>query len=202
MAGPGRWCYMEDAMKSPTPDSLHPVGLIDWLKQAEPSYSLAIGATCGCNISQLGREVCEHLNAASHLPGGHCRAFDPDEIRMLAGDPYWRKAIFAAAAHKGIDLESGCDYECMVRAIAALGGAVMSGEWAIHSTADMDNVFRVALSHCDRCCPASTLQLDPDGYSPDGLARIIAKRFVHWMDDHAKGRKSRVPHESVMAMLL
>lgn len=189
-------------MKSPTPHFPQPVGLIDWLKQPEPSFSLAIGATCGCNLSQLGRDICDHLNAAGLPNGGHCRAFDPDEIRFLAGDPYWRKAIFAAAARKGIELESGCDYECMVRAIAALGGAVMSGEWAIESTSNMERVFRVALAHCDRCCPSSTLYLDPDGYSPDGLARIIAKRFVHWIDDHAKGRKPRVPHGSSMAMLL
>ncbi len=195
-------CYSEDAMKSPFQHPVHPVGLIDWLKQPEPSFSLAIGATCGCNISQLGREVCEHLNATALASGGHCRAFDPDEIRLLAGDPYWRKAIFAAAASKGIDLDSGCDSECMVRAIAELGGAVLSGEWAIESTANMDRVFRVALAHCDRCCPASTLYLDPDGYSPEGLARIIAKRFAHWIDDQAKGRKPRVPHASSLAMLL
>lgn len=197
-----RFGYTDDAMKSPTSSSLNPVGLIDWLKQPEPSFSLAIGATCGCNISQLGRNVCTHINESGLPSGGHCRAFDPDEIRMLAGDPYWRKAILAAAARKGIDLDSRCDYECMVRAIAALGGAVMPGEWAIESTADMERVFRVALAHCDRCCPSSTLYLDPDGYSPDGLARIIAKRFVHWIDDHAKGRKPRVPHASSMAMLL
>lgn len=202
MAGDGERRYIGDAMKSPTSHSPQPVGLVDWLKQPEPSWSLAIGATCGCNLSQLGRGVCDHLNAAGRPARGHWRAFDPDEIRLLSGDPYWRKAIFAAAARKGIDLDSGCDHECMVRAIAALGGAVMSGEWAIESTADMARVFRVALSHCDRCCPSSTLHLDPDGYSPDGLARIIAKRFVHWIDDQVTGRKPRVPHESSMAMLL
>lgn len=189
-------------MKSPSPSSSQPVGLIDWLKQSGPVCSLAIGATCGCDLSRLGREVCDHLNASAHSPGGHCRAFDRDEIRLLAGDPYWRKAIFAAAARKGIDLDSGCDSECMVRAIAALGGAVLSGEWAIESTAGMKQVFRVALSHCDRCCPASTLHLDPDGYSPEGLARIIAKRFVHWIDDQARGREPRVPRESMAALLL
>lgn len=189
-------------MENPSSNSAHPVGLIDWLKQPAPSFSLAIGATCGCDISQLGRDVCEQLNAAGLASGGHCRAFDPDEIRMLAGDPYWRNAIFAAAARKGIDLESGCDYECMIRAIAALGGAVLSGEWAIEATADMDRVFRVALSHCERCCPASTLHLDPEAYTPEGLAKIIAKRFVHWSEGQAKGRKPRVPHESTMALLL
>jgi hypothetical protein len=193
---------MEGAMESPTPHSLQPVGLIDWLKQSEPSYSLVIGATCGCHISQLGRSVCEYLNATASSGGGHCRAFDPDEIRLLAGDPYWRKAIFAAAARKGIDLDSGCDYECMVRAIAALGGAVLSGAWAIESTAGMDRVFRVALSHCELCCPPSSLHLDPDGYSTEGLAKMIAKRYTHWIEDHANGRRSRVPHDSSMAMLL
>jgi hypothetical protein len=189
MAGDGRIRYTEDAMKSPTPHSLQPVGLIDWLKQPEPSFSLAIGATCGCNLSRLGSDVCDHLNAASLPSGGHCRAFDPDEIRLLAGDPYWRKAIFAAAARKGINLDSGCDYECMVRAIAALGGAVMSGEWAIESTADSDRVFRVALSHCELCCPPSTLHLDPDDYTSQGLAKIIAKRFVHWIGDQLSPRR-------------
>jgi hypothetical protein len=193
---------MDDAMKNPSSTSSNPVGLVGWLKQPGPPFSLSIGATCGCNVAQLGREVCDHLNAAGLPSGGRCRAFDPDEIRMLAGDPYWRNAIFAAAARKGIDLDSGCDYECMVRAIAALGGAVLSGEWAIQATAKMDHVFRVALSHCERCCPASTLHLDPDGYSPEGLARIIAKRFVHWSEEQASGRKPRIPRESKMAMLL
>lgn len=189
-------------MKIPPSTTGAPVGLVDWLKQKEPPFSLAIGATCGCDLSKMGHDICEHLNVPGLPAGGRCRAFDPDEIRRLAGDPQARHAILAAAAHKGVDLESGSDADCLVRAIAALGGAVLSGEWAIEATAGMDRVFRVALSHCDRCCPSSTLHLDPDGYSPDGLARIIAKRFVHWIDEHAKGRKPRVPRESSMAMLL
>jgi hypothetical protein len=189
-------------MKNPNSRPVPPAGLIAWLKQPASPSSIALGATCGCNIARLGRQVCEKLESAASRSGAHYRAFDPDEIRLLAGDPFWRHAIFAAAARKGIDLESGCDYDCMVRAIAAMGGAVLSGEWAIESTARMDQVFRVALSRCERCCPASTLHLDPDGYSPEGLARIIAKRFLHWDEDRETGRKPRVPRESKMAVLL
>jgi ferredoxin len=178
------------------------VGLVDWLKQESPDFSLVVGATCRCDISQLGRDICDHLNRAGLPAGGRCRAFGPDEIRQLSGDPVSRHAILAAAARKGIDLESGCDYECMVRAIAALGGAVMSGEWAFEATADMDPVFRVALSHCDRCCPDALLKLDPEDYSAQGLARIIAKRFLHWIDDQAKGRKPGHPRASALPMLL
>jgi hypothetical protein len=178
------------------------VGLVDWLKQGSPEFSLVVGATCRCDISQLGRDICGQLNRAGLPAGGRCRAFGPGEIRQLAGDPMARHAILAAAARKGIDLESGCDHECMVRAIAALGGAVMSGEWAFEATEDMDNVFRVALAHCGLCCPEAALKLDPEDYSAQGLARIIAKRFLHWMDDRAKGRKPVSPRGSALAAVL
>ncbi|MCH1922332.1 hypothetical protein L9G15_23285, partial [Shewanella sp. A3A] len=85
-----------------------------------------------------------------------------------------------------------CDFEAVTRGIAAIGGAVLSGETAIEATADLDNVFRVSLSHCERCCPESELVLDPAGFTQDGLAAVIAKRFTRWCEDRAKSRRLRI----------
>ena len=158
------------------------VGLVDWLKQPNPRFSLAIGANCGCDISRLGHEVCEHLNRRDPSTKDRFRIFDAEEIRQLAGDPFWRQSVLAAAAKQGIKEDLRCDFEAMTRDIAAFGGAVLSGETAIETTADLDNVFRVSLSHCDRCCPQAELILDPDGFTDEGLAAIIAKRFAQWCE--------------------
>jgi hypothetical protein len=169
------------------------VGLVDWLKQPAPRFSLAIGATCGCDISRLGRAVCAQLNRPELPAGGHCRAFDPEDIRQLAGDPFWRNSVLAAAARHDSTGDRHCDYETLIRGVAAIGGAVLSGQSALEATADLDNVFRVALSHCDRCRPESTLYLDPDGFSADGLAAVIAKRFLRWCEEQTTPRH---PHRA------
>ena len=184
-------------MRTTTHTTVGAVGLVDWLKQTAPRFSLAIGATCGCDISRLGREICDHLNRPGLPAGGRCRAFDPEEIRQLAGDPFWRHSVLAAAAHHGIGEDTRCDYETMIRGIAVLGGAVLSGQCALEATADLDNVFRVALSHCDRCCPETSLKLDPHGFSEEGLAAVIAKRFVRWCEEHDSPRRPRRPEESL-----
>lgn len=193
------------AMKNPSPSFPHTqdsVGLINWLKQSAPGCSLAIGATCGCDVSKLGHDICNWLNSPDLQAGGLVRVFDREEIRHLAGDPYWRDSILAAAGRRGVDVESGCDYECVIRALAALGGAILPGEWALEATAGLDNVFRVGLAHCDHCLPESTLQLDPADYSREGLATIIGKRFLRWIDDHNHGRKRRVPKSSLLPVLI
>jgi hypothetical protein len=172
-------------MRTTTYTTKGEVGLVDWLKQPAPRYSLAIGANCGCDVSQLGHDVCEHLNRQAPSNADRCRAFDAEEIRRLAGDPFWRQSVLTAAAKQGIKEELCCDFEAMIREIAAFGGAVLSGETAIEATADLDNVFRVSLSHCDRCCPQTELILDPDGFTHEGLAAVIAKRFAHWCEKKA-----------------
>ena len=84
-----------------------------------------------------------------------------------------------------------CDFETLIRGVAMLGGAVLSGQAALDATADLGNVFRVALSHCDRCCPDAQLQLDPDGFSEEGLAAVIAKRFIRWCEEQTTPRHPR-----------
>lgn len=179
-------------MRTTTHTTEGAVGLVEWLKQAGPPFTLAIGATCGCDISRLGHEICEHLNRPGLPAGGRCRAFDAEEVRRLAGDPYWRHSVLAASPHPGLGEGFYCDYETMIRAIAGIGGAVLSGETALEATADLRNVFRVTLSHCDRCCPHAELILDPDGFSDEGIAAIIANRFVRWCQDQVAPRRPRV----------
>lgn len=174
-------------MKTTTHRTVGVVGLVDWLKQPAPRYSLAVGANCGCDISRLGRDICDYLNRQDPPVGGHCRSFDSEEIRRLAGDSYWRHSIHAAAGRLGHEADSRCDYENMVRAIAALGGAILTGHWALDATGDLDNVFRVALSHCDQCCPESSLTIDPNGFSQSGLAAVIGKRFLRWCEERSAG---------------
>ena len=174
------------------------VGLVDWLKHPAPRYSLAVGANCGCDISRLAHEVCVLLNQRDTSSVGLCRAFDAEEVRHLAGDPFWRQSVLAAAAAQGAQEKFRCDFEAMTRDIAAFGGAVLSGETAIEATEDLDNVFRVSLSHCDRCCPQSELILDPDGFTHEGLAAVIAKRFAQWCEKKTT-RKPAEPQGIVFA---
>lgn len=179
-------------MRTTTHRTVGVVGLVDWLKRPAPRYSLALGATCGCDISRLGRDICDYLNRPDLPAGGHFRRFDSEEIRRLAGDPYWRHSVHAAAGRQGHEADSRCDYENMVRAVAALGGAVLPGHWALDATRDLDNVFRVALSHCDDCCPDNSLNLDPDGFSRNGLAAVIGKRFLRWCEERSADSRKPV----------
>lgn len=189
-------------MKNPYSSAGAAVGFVDWLVHPASAFSLVIGASCGCDVSRLGRVVCCHLNEALMTAGGYYRAFGPDDIRQLAGDPRSRYAILKTATSKGIELESGCDYECMMRAIASLGGAVLCGEWAFEKSADMQHVFRVALSRCNQCSPGFSMKLDPEGYSTEGLSRIIANRFQRWGQVRAKDGKCRVPLSSAVPILI
>jgi hypothetical protein len=107
--------------------------------------------------------------------------------------------VLAAAARHGIPEDFRCDFEAMTRDIAAFGGAVLSGETAIEATADLDNVFRVSLSHCDRCCPQAELILDPDGFTDEGLAAVIAKRFAQWCEKKATQQKPSESRATVFA---
>jgi len=186
-------------MRTTTFATMGEVSLVDWLKQHTPRFSLAIGANCGCDVSRLGHDVCDQLNQRAPSTAGRCRAFDAEEIRQLAGDPFWRQSVLAAAATQGIKEELCCDFEAMTREIAAFGGAVLSGETAIETTADLGNVFRVSLSHCDRCCPKTELILDPDGFTHEGLAAVIAKRFVQWCEKKAAPRKPDESRDTVFA---
>jgi hypothetical protein len=189
-------------MKNPYSSAISIAGFADWLVRPASEYSLVIGASCGCDVSRLGRVVCCHLNETIMSADGNYRAFGPNDIRQLAGDSRLRKAILDAAACKGMELVSGCDYECTVRAIAALGGSVLCGEWAFEKCADMAHVFRVALSHCDHCSPGNSMKLDPAGCNTEELSRIIAERFQYWSEVRMQGNRSRIRRPSSLPILV
>jgi hypothetical protein len=176
--------------------------LHDWLDKSSCGYSLVIAATCGCDISKLGKTVCDHLNLTDYSMGRHFMVFDPDDIRHIAGVPDCREAVMTAAADMGVMVEYGCDYDSVLQAIAAMGDAVLCGEWAFETLLDMDHVFRVVLSHCNQCGSDHSLTIDPQSYSDGGLAKIIAKRFKHWVEDQSSGRKKRTLRSMTLPMLL
>lgn len=184
-------------MKNPYSPAVGAAGLADWLKQDNPRHSLVVGATCGCDLSRLAEDVCDYLNRPGRRPGGFFRAFDPQEIRRLAGDPHSRNPVLAAAERRGVVANSRCDLENMVRGVAAAGGAVLAGQCALDATEDLDNVFRVSLSRCDLCRPRALLDLDPDGFSHEGLAAIIGKRFVRWCEEQVAPRHPRTAAASL-----
>ena len=74
-----------------------------------------------------------------------------------------------------------------------------TASFAVITTANLDNVFRVSLSHCDRCCPQTELILDPDGFTHEGLAAVIAKRFVQWCERKKTARKPDESRSTVFA---
>ena len=189
-------CYGHHAMKSSSPilPIATSVRLARWLKRPASAYTLVIGATCGCDISKLGKAVCTEINQLPPFENRPYLAFGPDAIREVAGVPRLRKAILRAASHKGIDADFLCDYECVLLAMASIGGLVLCGEWALDSCAGMNRVCRMALSHCGACRSDSCLTLDPDEFSGDGLARSIARRFHDWIQIQGLGRKSETLH--------
>lgn len=134
--------------------------------------------------------------------GHHFMAFGPDDIRHLAGVPDCREEIMRAAADMGAMVDYGCDYDNVLLSIAAMGDAVLCGEWAYETLLDMDHVFRVVLSHCNQCDSDSSLTIDPQSFSDGGLAKIIAKRFRHWIEDQANGHKRSALRSMTLPMLL
>lgn len=158
------------------------------------SSSLAVGATCGCDVSRLGREICGYVNGHEGNRLGECRAFDREEIRRLAGDGHWRGLLLPEPAGR----DGYCDFECMAAALASLGGAVLSGQLCLDATRGLRNVFRVMVSRCGQCrADEPSMRLNPDDFSAESLVQVIGDSFLDWSRDRAKRpaaeRKSREP---------
>ena len=164
-----------DAMKTLGEQS-HVACLEEWLAQDTWRGSLAVGTTCGCDVARLGQDIRDYLNANA-VPGeGMLMAFDREDIRRLAGDPAWRRKILSAVAPEG-----GCDYERMIRAVASLGGAVLSGQCSMDATRGLDNVFRVMVSSGGLCRGDDpSMRLDPARFSMESLVHVIGDSFADW----------------------
>lgn len=169
-------------------------GLRSWLLGNGWSYSLVIGATCGCDVSRLGREICDRLNVISTETPGTLRSFDRDEIRRLAGNSVWRDQLAENAGLLPVKARA-CDFERTAAAIAAIGGAVLSGQCCLDATRALPNVFRVMISCCGRCKEDDPMmRLHSARFSDQALVQVIGDSFLNWCRDRgepSEGRPSR-----------
>jgi hypothetical protein len=176
-------------MKTPG-DSFDQAGLEDWLELERWPGSLAIGTTCSCDVSRLGRAVTDELNAKQTIASA--MAFDREDIRRLAVDPVWRRRLLPATGSGGSD----CDFEAMIRHVASLGGAVLAGQTCVDATKGRDDVFRVMVSNCGHCrTDEPSMSLDPQRFSPESLVHVIADSFADWC-------RGRFPREAAASVVL
>lgn len=170
-------------------------GLQSWLEENGWSHSLVVGATCGCDVSRLGREICAHLNHTTAKASGKFRAFGRDEIRRLAGNPAWREKLANQAGPLPVGVRA-CDFERTAAAIASIGGAVLSGQGCLDATRSLPNVFRVMVSCCGRCKEDDpAMRLDPAGFSEKALVQVIGNSFLNWSRDRGEPSAARMPRE-------
>jgi hypothetical protein len=159
-------------------------GLMDWLEQDKWRGTLAVSATCGCDVARLGRDVRDYLNEKETAGSGSFVVFDREDIRRLAGDPSLRHRILSAVADPSALGQPGCDYECMIRSVASLGGAILAGQCCLEATSGLRNVFRVMVSSCGLCRTEDpSMQFDPARFSHESLVEVIADSFVTWSRD-------------------
>jgi hypothetical protein len=155
--------------------------LESWIGESRWPGSLAVATTCSCDVSRLGTEIRDRLNAKPLPNAGLALAFDREAIRRLAGNSVWRKRILAALPEVEPQASFGCDYETMIRGVAKLGGAILTGQSSLEATRGLDNVFRVMVSHCGDCLTDEpAMRLDPQRFSTESLVHVIADSFADW----------------------
>lgn len=168
-------------------------GLEDWLEQGRWPGSLAVSATCGCDVTRLGEGICDYLNARERS-GGFLMSFDREDIRRLAGDPSLRRKVLSAVVAPESFSAPGCDYECMIRSVASLGGAILAGQCCLDATRNMPDVFRVMVSSCGRCPKDDpSMRLDPARFTTESLVEVIAASFANWRRRQASGQEVPLP---------
>lgn len=166
--------------------------LEDWLAQDKWRGSLAVGATCGCDVARLGRDIRDYLNGREKSTAGVLVTFDHDDIRHVAGEPYLRRKILSSVPDPEVIARTGCDYECMIRSIASLGGAILAGQSCLDATRGLDNVFRVMVSSCGQCrSDDPSMRLDPARFSAESLVHVIADSFADWCRDRFPGTETK-----------
>lgn len=162
-------------------DLFSDTGLIDWLEQDKWRGTLAISATCGCDVTRLGRDIRDYLDGKEETGRAGFVVFDREDIRRIAGDPSLRRRILAAVTDPAALADAGCDYERMIRSVASLGGAILAGQCCLEATRGLDRVFRVMVSNCGDCrSDEPSMRLDPQRFSRESLVQVIGDSFADW----------------------
>ncbi|MEM9235963.1 MAG: hypothetical protein AAGB14_04240 [Verrucomicrobiota bacterium] len=171
--------------------------LVDWCETPSPPFSLAVGATCGCDLARIEREVCRCVNEAIH-PAESFDSFDYEDIRHLAGDPEARAFIIARAGMSGREYERWSDYALVLRALASMGGVVLGGQEAIDAARSLPNVCEVMITRCGHCeDDAIDTWIDPDLCGTSSVVRTVAGHFLEWL---STPERRRVSHRKAMGI--
>ena len=162
-------------------DLFRDTGLIDWLEQEKWPGTLAVSATCGCDVTRLAGDIRDYLDEREESGCGLFVVFDREDIRRIAGDPSLRQRILSAVKDPAAMADVGCDYERMIRSVASLGGAILAGQYCLEATRGLDRVFRVMVSHCGDCRKDEpALSFDPQRFTRESLVQVIGDSFADW----------------------
>lgn len=165
--------------------------LSNWLEAPSPPYSLAIGATCGCDLARLQRETCDALNRVRELEGARFGWFDCADIRHLSGQPGVRRFIVGRAGLDDPRFEHWNDFEIFLRGLASLGGLVLGGQAAMDATRGLPGVCRVMVSRCDACREGGLSGIvDPARCGEGQAVSEVIRIFLDWMAYRSGGRWS------------
>lgn len=163
--------------------------LSSWLEASSPPYSLAVGATCGCDLARLERETCDALNRVRELRGSRFGWFGFDDIRHLSGQPGLRRFIVTRADLDTPRFTAWNDIEMVLRGLATLGGVVLGGQAAMDATHGLPNVCRVMLSRCDFCRESELSGIVDPGRCGEGqLVSEVIRTFLDWVTYRSGGR--------------
>ncbi|MEP4077014.1 hypothetical protein [Haloferula sp.] len=166
--------------------------LVEWCEASSPPFSLAVGATCGCDLSQIEKEVCECVNEAALHPGEEFGCFDYEDVRYLAGDPAARRFIIERAGMAGPEYDRWNDYALVLRALASLGGFVLCGQGAIDAARGLPNVCEVMICKCSHCEDAAISSwIDPDLCESESVVTTVAGHFLQWLSESDRVRASK-----------
>jgi hypothetical protein len=180
-------------MKTNNDRQLSAIGrLIHWCEAPSPPFSLAVGATCGCDLARIEKKICDRVNEAALHSEEEFGCFDYEDIRYIAGDRAIRDFIIERAGMTGSEYERWNDYSLVLRALASLGGVVLCGQGAIDSARGLPNVCEVMISKCDHCEDAAISSwVDPDLCESTSLETKVAGHFLEWLSASERVRASK-----------
>lgn len=175
-----------------------PSWLVGWLHEARTHsqrHSLVLGARCCSHIHRISCRVADYLNEFDTEAGSQWRAFDVETIRQLAGHPACRDILLAEPDSEAAAGYS--DFDRIQRRLVRLGGVILEGQCGLEATKNIREVFHVCLCTEEPLKHnGSHMWINPDRFSRDGLASMIADSFLNWsgqQDDFASRSRIAFP---------